>query len=1093
MSKTITYVLASAWRMLCGSLLLLVLPLLGWGQTSPLVISQLYGAGGNSGALLKNDYVELFNRSATAVSLSGYSLAYFTSTGSASGTYALTAGSVPAGGYYLVQLAGSTTAAGAAIANPDQTTTSISMSASMGRLDLLLSGALADRVGFGAATTYEGSGAAPGPSASMAIFRVLGGCTDTGNNATDFVQGTPAPRNSGAAGNQCNGPAPTITSFAPLSGPVGASITLTGTGFTSSAAVAFNGVAATLSFVNATTLTTTVPSVATTGPITVTTAAGTATSATNFTVTVPALVASPTALTGLAAAQGTASTAQTYRVSGTSLDGTTVLIKPSNSNLEVSLNGFTFGPTASLALSGSATLAPTLVYVRLASGPAVGSVSGSIANTNSTATTSVAVSGAVVPPLAPRRWTGAAGTTSWFDAANWEGGATPGPSDDVVLDHHYVTGKYTVVLGNSSTVATTAATVASLRLRPLAGDSILFSIPNTNTLPATTADGPALTLTRSQTGDTALYVGNRAFFTNTSGAPAVTSGAAVFEVAGSNPTAFLLNGGSYRHQTVRSVASLVENLSAAPGTEAGTFYYRVPLSSYTTITAGRTYGNLVFQRGGTNVGVSSYTTSGNTPLTINGSLTIERNVTFTATLLDNIVLRGNLTNSGNFHFDPNTSNTATTVRLVLQGTTPQVISGTTPADPAAGKTNLDSYLGTAVQLEVNNPAGATLHTPVVLSNALVLTKGLLTTDAASPLTLLATATVQGGSDASFVSGPVRRPIGPITSPTAFVFPVGKGTAYRPVTLTIASQSSTTIYRAEQFEGNTSRSLTSPDPSGTDLARVSQRRYFTLTPYGTDAVPVVTQPQGFLGNITLSYGADDGVATPTATSLVIAKRADATQPWYNTGRQAYTGTVSAGTVTSGDFHFFSDFTLGSTDPAVATNPLPVQLTAFTATRLPSGPVALAWTTASEANSARFEVERSFDGQTFALVAAFPAQGYSATKHAYATRDAAAPASLLYYRLRQVDADGIAAYSPVVTVAAGSAPELQLAPNPAHDLLTLTTVQPGSYTVRTALGQAVLQGTMAVGASTVPVSGLPAGVYFLELYAETGRLVRRFVKD
>ncbi|GAA4507356.1 hypothetical protein GCM10023172_37840 [Hymenobacter ginsengisoli] len=1089
MNETLTILLTRMRLGLRGLAALLMLPLAGWGQASPLVISQLYGAGGNSGASLKNDYVELFNRSASSVSLSGYSLAYFSASGSASGTYTLAAGSIPAGAYYLVQLAGSATAAGAALTTPDQSTTTISMSATAGRLDLLLSGTLADRVGFGTATTYKGSGAAPAPSTTTAIFRVLGGCTDAGNNATDFVAGTPAPRNSGAVGNLCNGPASTISNFSPASGPVGASITLSGTGFTSSAAVTFNGVAGTVAFVNATTLTATVPSGATTGAIAVTTATGTATSTTNFTVTVPVLSASPIMLAGLVASQGAASPAQAFRLSGSSLDGTAVLIKPSTASLEVSLDGLTFGPTASLALTGSATLAPTPVYVRVASGVAVGLVSGTVTATSGTATASVAISGTVVTPLAPRRWTGAAGTESWFDAANWEGGVLPGPGDDVVLDHRYVAGKYKVVLGASS--ATAAVSVASLRLRPSAGDSILFRIPDTNTLPASATDGPALTLTRSQSGDTALYVGNRGFFTNASGAPSVTNGPAVLEVMGTNPTAFLANGGSYRHQSARSVISLVENLSAAPGTEAGNFYYRVPVSSYTTTTAGRTYGNLIFQRGSTNAGISSYPTSGSAPLTINGSLTIEPNVTFAATLLGNIVLRGNLLNAGNFRFAPN--NTGTTARLLLQGTAPQIIAGTALADPSAGT---DSYLSAAVQLEINNPAGVTLRTPVTLSNTLVLTSGVLTTDAASPLSLLATSPVQGGSDASFVSGPVQRPIGPITSSTPFVFPVGKGTAYRPITLTIATQSSTTIYRAEQFEGNASRSLTLPDPSGTDLTRVSQRRYFTLTPYGTDVVPIVTQPQGFLGNVTLSYGADDGVATPNASSLVIAKRADATQPWYNVGRQGTStgpNTVSAGTVTSGDFRFFSDFALGSTDPVVATNPLPVQLAAFTATRRPGGLVALAWTTASEANSAHFNVERSFDGSVFTAIGQAAAAGTSLHPRGYAHLDGNAPATRLYYRLRQVDRDGTSHFSPVVAVATGPATELRLAPNPAHDLLTLTTEHPAAYTVRSVLGQVLLSGTVASGPATVPVAGLPAGVYFLELRTAEGRVVQRFAKE
>src|SRR5581483_3330474 len=46
-----------------------------------LVISQLYGGGGNSGATLKNDYIEILNVSASPISLDGYSLQYASSTG----------------------------------------------------------------------------------------------------------------------------------------------------------------------------------------------------------------------------------------------------------------------------------------------------------------------------------------------------------------------------------------------------------------------------------------------------------------------------------------------------------------------------------------------------------------------------------------------------------------------------------------------------------------------------------------------------------------------------------------------------------------------------------------------------------------------------------------------------------------------------------------------------------------------------------------------------------------------------------------------------------------------------------------------------
>jgi plastocyanin len=78
---------------------------------------------------------------------------------------------------------------------------------------------------------------------------------------------------------------PVIKSFSPTSGSVGTSVTITGKHLAHATAVKFNGTPATISSDSKTQIVTSVPSGATTGPISVTTAAGTATSATSFTVT----------------------------------------------------------------------------------------------------------------------------------------------------------------------------------------------------------------------------------------------------------------------------------------------------------------------------------------------------------------------------------------------------------------------------------------------------------------------------------------------------------------------------------------------------------------------------------------------------------------------------------------------------------------------------------------------------------------------------------------------------------------------------------------------------------------------------------------
>ena len=83
---------------------------------------------------------------------------------------------------------------------------------------------------------------------------------------------------------------PTINSFAPKAGPIGATITINGTGFTGVSSVKFNGKAASFHVYSPTQLTASVSAGTTSGRITVTTPGGTATSATDFTVAYPPTV-----------------------------------------------------------------------------------------------------------------------------------------------------------------------------------------------------------------------------------------------------------------------------------------------------------------------------------------------------------------------------------------------------------------------------------------------------------------------------------------------------------------------------------------------------------------------------------------------------------------------------------------------------------------------------------------------------------------------------------------------------------------------------------------------------------------------------------
>jgi hypothetical protein len=171
---------------------------------SPVLISQIYGGGGNTGATYKQDYIELYNRSEATVSVTGWSVQYASSSGT-SWTAINLSGPIAPGKHFLVGL-GNGGNVGSAIPTPDATG-SINLSSSSGKIALRNSttafsgsspsgvSSLQDLVGYGATNAFEGSAAAPGHTATTALFRAGSGVTDTGDNSNDFSTAAPNPRN----------------------------------------------------------------------------------------------------------------------------------------------------------------------------------------------------------------------------------------------------------------------------------------------------------------------------------------------------------------------------------------------------------------------------------------------------------------------------------------------------------------------------------------------------------------------------------------------------------------------------------------------------------------------------------------------------------------------------------------------------------------------------------------------------------------------------------------------------------------------------------------------------------------------------------
>ena len=175
-----------------------------------LVISEVYGGGGNGGAIYTHDFVELYNPTSAPISLAGTSLQYrSTANTAAAGTISSldAAGSVPPGEHFVVQLA-SQAAVGVPVPNVDFVGSStFNLGGSNGQVFLAdsLTGvdadgagnttvsdpAVVDFVGYGTAAIKEGATAAPAPTGNSASITRNAAGTDTGVNGADFTVASP--------------------------------------------------------------------------------------------------------------------------------------------------------------------------------------------------------------------------------------------------------------------------------------------------------------------------------------------------------------------------------------------------------------------------------------------------------------------------------------------------------------------------------------------------------------------------------------------------------------------------------------------------------------------------------------------------------------------------------------------------------------------------------------------------------------------------------------------------------------------------------------------------------------------------------------
>jgi uncharacterized repeat protein (TIGR01451 family) len=327
----------------------------------------------------------------------------------------------------------------------------------------------------------------------------------------------------------------------------------------------------------------------------------------------------------------------------------------------------------------------------------------------------------------------------------------------------------------------------------------------------------------------------------------------------------------------------------------------------------------------------------------------------------------------------------------------------------------------------------------------------------------------------------------LSSPVAiYTIPVAQDQAAATYTLTPlkGSGSGRGAYTAGDViayttDANTATYVTTGTAPGLVKGVVYSADGGTVLPNASNGVTSATSGAFTSSRADVTSLASLGLTVDNSGRIVVSDPGTATSPKLRQGNY----TVSITTI---------DTNGGVTTQTVAFgipfNPLPVVLTAFTATATQNRDAKLSWTTASELNSAYFDIERSFDGTNFSKIGQLAGQGSTTLATSYAFTDAgvaAKAAGVVYYRLKQVDLDATATYSPVrsVSFTKASVVALSLYPNPAQasttlDLSTLPTAATYQVLVLDATGRTVRAISMSGGLpQAIDLHELASGTYLV----------------
>ncbi|MGB0523373.1 MAG: T9SS type A sorting domain-containing protein [Flammeovirgaceae bacterium] len=425
-------------------------------------------------------------------------------------------------------------------------------------------------------------------------------------------------------------------------------------------------------------------------------------------------------------------------------------------------------------------------------------------------------------------------------------------------------------------------------------------------------------------------------------------------------------------------------------------------------------------------------------------------------LTDGVVNTGALQASGSVtvgdHFDGGTS------PLIFAGSSAQTFDLSASPSNFEGNIIIDKTVAADITLQ----SALTLATS---GQSITLSKGWLVSSSANLLTLTDGVTISGGSDESFIAGPIRK-----IGNDAFNFPVGKNGSYANISIS-APALITDAFEAEYFDfsPHASYDVTS---LASDMHHVSKCEYWILDRIAGSA------------NVSVSLTWDDprSCGVDDLSSIAVARWDAGDAEWKNQGNDGnIVGNTTTGTVTSaGVISTFSPFTLGTTN---ANNPLPIDLLSFAA-QIENQQVLLNWITLTEKSNDFFQVEKSQNALDWSVVGQVRGAGNSTVPQHYQLMDDEPFAGQQYYRLKQVDYNGDYTYSNVIAISANSiTAETLIYPNPTHQDLFISSIDKdiASIQLYNSSGLKVELSLECIdkGLYKLASEQLPRGIYFIHL--------------